>query len=485
MRNLHIRTLACLLLFISFNQISNAQTNDCDVNLIEVALVDVTGLNGQPSFDEAHICSVSDTVRVEFGTPGITCNPSAILTLNELRMIVFDGFVVEDVIVTGGVGGPFSLGTDYTFQEIGGVTAVDMNAGALVQMDMNNPVIVDFVLEPNCSVAGVGSAKPEFELDYSLPGNIPAQVTGDGTIDLRASVFEPFVNIVSNSTTPMAALPGEEVCREIRIINNGQFSLVDSMFYTDLPDFPFGQLTSFMIYPIESTVESAPIDILPMFAGMTTLDSIHLVIDGDTFGGSDGLFAVDDGVRLVYCMETKCPASVNNSMLSAWYGCDGEVCQEANQLESVVVVFNGIPDLIAERNVLIPDDPCVDPLMWEFRIVNDSIAGGALEGLEGEADAQDIRACIFRNDCQVFDWESYVIGIGNLDGTFDDFSSTIIITENQDSVCFTGLPDLGVNDTLILRSSSPIGEYFAACRRQSTYFIYRSGLYGTFLLCSW
>ncbi len=445
-----IRLLA-IVIILGASQSTLLSQQYCDVNLIEVALVDVTGLNGQPDYNNAHLCSIGDTIRVEFGTPGITCNPTATLTLNELRMILFDGFVVEDVIISGGVGGPFALEADYAYQEIGGVTSVDMNSGLAIQMDQNNPVIVDFVLEPNCTVAGISTATPQFELDYSLPGNIPAQTTGDGVIELRGFVFEPFINIVSSSTTPMAALPGEEVCREVRIINNGQFSLLDSMYYKDVPDFSFGSLTSFDLYPIESGVEGSAIDMMPLLAGMTTVDSIELLLDGSTYGGGNGLFEVDGGVRLEYCMETMCPASVNNSMLSAWYGCDGDICQQSDQLESMVVVFNGIPDLIAERRPVIPDDPCVDPLMWEFRIVNDSINGGALESLDGEADAQDINACIYRNECEIFEWTNYEIGIAHFDGTFEDFSGSVVITDLQDSVCFSSLPDLGVNDTLIFR----------------------------------
>ena len=426
---------------------------DCDVNLIEVALVDVTGYRGQPNFNDSHICSVGDTIRIEFGTPGITCNPSAMLSLNEFRILIFQGFTAEQVIISGGVGGPFVSGTDYAFtSNSGGTISVDLNPGATIQMDQNNPVIFDVVLSPDCSVSDESITFPEYELDYSLPGNIPSQVTGEGLIDLRASVFEPFINIISSSTTPEVALPGEVVCREVTLVNNGQFSLLDTMSYKDFPDFPFSQITSFNIIPIESGVLSTTaIDGMPFLNSTTNVDSIEILLDGVVFGGSNRMFEVDGGVQLQYCVETQCPATVNNSALSAWYGCNDEICQVSTDLESVVVVFNGIPDLLVSRTPIIPSDPCVDPLMWEFRIVNDSIDGGALETIEGEADAQGVRATIHRNECQVFEWDSYDISIGNLDGGRDDYSATSMIQVLDDSICVTGLPDLGVNDTLIIK----------------------------------
>jgi len=412
----------------------------------------VTGFSGQPNYDNAHICSVGDTVRIEFGTPGIACNPNAILTLNELRILVFQGFIAEEVLVSGGIGGPFST-SDYTVSSNGaGTISVDLNPGSTIQMDQNNPVIFDIILSPDCSVIDESLAIPLYELDYSLPGNIPSQITGSGLIDLRSSIFEPFINIISSNTTPEVALPGDIVCRDVILVNNGQFSLLDTMFFKDLPDFGFSNVVSFDIFPIESgTVSTTAINGMPYLNSTTGVDSIEILLDGTTFGGPNGMFEVDGGVQLVYCVETQCPATVNNSMLSAWYGCNDEVCQESTDLESVVVVFNGIPDLLVERSAIILDDPCVDPLMWEFRIVNDSINGGALETLPGEADAQDIKATIYRNDCEIFLWDEYFISIGNVDGSVDDHTAGTNIQLLGDSICFTGLPDLGVNDTLIIK----------------------------------
>ncbi len=445
------RQLTLVLLVFSFNTLfSQGPSDPCDVALIEVALVDITGLSGQPDFDDAHVCTQGDTIRVEFGTPGITCNPTAIMTANEFRVLNLDGYEVEDVIISGGVNGPYTAGTDYTFEELSGLITVDMNPGTNIQMDQSNPVIIDVVLIPTCDLTSSTSLfVPDYELDYSLPGNIPSQTNASGFIDLGSYTYSAFLNIVETSTIPAATLPDEEICRSVTIINNGQFSLLDTFTFCDLPDYTFGEFTSFTITPVEDGVLGTPIDGMPFIPSTLTHDSIEIVIDGTTFGGANSLFEVDGGVILDYCLMSMCPAEVNNSMLSAKWGCNGEECQRATGLESFVVNFDGIPDPQIERKAKLPADQCASPYQWEFRIVNDQENGGAFEIQEGEADAQEVKLTLFNNDCTVFGYENYTINYIDFDGTITAVTD-FVTTEFQDSICFTNIPDLSVDDTLVV-----------------------------------
>jgi len=445
-----------VIAFLSFcfGPFTYSQVNDpCDVNLIEVAVVDVTNLAGQPRFDESHICSVSDTLRIEFGTPGITCMPQAVVSLNNLTITTpGNGLYPTDAIISGGVGGPWTLGTDFTFIRQNGQLYLDFNPGTQISLDQSNPLILDLIIEPGCEYVGFeGLVLNTFDLDYSLPGNIPSSTSSTSDQDLLVSIFEPFLNILNTSTTPESALPGDEVCRTLTIAQNGQFAILDTMFFSDIPDIPFGEITSFTITPFEGNTFDAPIDILPSLGNPTNIDTISLVIDGQTFGSADGVFNVGSGVVLEYCVTTQCPPQVNNSDLTVWYGCNGEICQESSTIESVVVNFNGIVDLNIDRSALIPADPCTTPLMWEFRIINDSINGGAFEILDGEADAQDVSLTLYKNDCQIFPYDDFLVSYGVGGSSNTDITNSVTFVDMGDSVVFSGMPNLGVDDTLIVK----------------------------------
>ena len=63
-----------------------AQPDPCDVNLIEISLTDITGLGNQPDYNDANVCVNGDTLAYVIATPGIACNPGALLELVEFQV---------------------------------------------------------------------------------------------------------------------------------------------------------------------------------------------------------------------------------------------------------------------------------------------------------------------------------------------------------------------------------------------------------------
>ncbi len=432
--------LLCLVFFGSSAQ------DPCDVNLIELSLTDVTGLSGQPDFDDAHVCTQGDTVRYMIATPGIECMPAAQLTLNFIDVLVPEGFTLLSSQLMGGIGGPFVEGVDYESQTVPGTgISFDFNPGMAIIIDQDNPVILDMVILPECEVIGTSaSGIPCLDIKYSLPGNIPAEKSVKGSIDLLNGTFDAFLNIINSSTIPSSAIPGDTVCRTATIINNGQFSLLDSFSFCDIPDMPFDEIISFDIVLIEDGVQTLDtVDGLALLGNTTNVDSISILLDGATFGGPNSLFEVNGGVKLVYCVTTMCPPGTVISDLYAKWGCGGNVCMETSTTESVVVNFSALVDIQISKNSFEPADLCANPFMWEYEFVNNG-----QESTPGEADAVNAIITLDKNGCTVLDYSNFVVTYSEMGGSLMVVIGATV-TQNATEILVTNLPGFwSVGDTI-------------------------------------
>ncbi|MEP7321531.1 MAG: hypothetical protein ABI761_06415 [Saprospiraceae bacterium] len=348
----------------------------CDVDLIEISLTDVTGLSGRPNYNNGQICSFADTVQYIVATPGLVCDLAAQVSLNFLEVQLPAGFEPGGYInVSGGVGG-YTM-ADYSVTSLlpGGAL---INFNPNVKIDQSHAITITLTLLPNCKAIDLSPPIPTARLGFTRPNNSIGTVTRPGINPLV--FYEPFLNILGVTITPSQnAIPGDTLCRQLSILNNGQFSSLNNFTFVDVFKHPYDTILSFEITPIENAIPGTPIDVLSSI--VVNGDSLYLNIPASLYGGPNSAFEVDGGVQIRYCFVTACPAGENLSRLKANWGCDGMICQQAEATSQVNISFNGDPSIASSFAVLNPIDPCDgSPIQYCYKFWNE---GSEIEPGEG------------------------------------------------------------------------------------------------------
>ena len=193
---------------------------------------------------------------------------------------------------------------------------------------------------PTCGVAGLtGSVYPDATLDYRRPNGSSGQEVENGRVDLMTGTFTPVLNILNSTTTPASAIPGDVVCRTVTISQNAIEGALDSFAFVDQFTNDINAVISFSV---ENLTDGGTVDAFGLID--ITNNSISLDMPASTFGGTDSLYIEGETLELEYCFSTTCPAEVNNSSLTASWGCEGETaCMTATYDDAYNVNFNGLP----------------------------------------------------------------------------------------------------------------------------------------------
>jgi len=376
----------------------------CDVDLIELNMSELTGLKGEVAYDSAQVCSRSDTLGLVISTPGIQCDPNASLTLHKLTIEIPAGYLPGGYIsVTGSSFGIYPA-SHYTLNVLpsGDVQFCFTN----VSTSASNVVQVHFDLLPTCGYQTDPNGIPAYHLIYERPNTSLNQIDLIGQVDLFTGTFQAFLNFASVKTTPEMAIPGDEVCREVIITQNGQFSQLDSFAFTDDYTVPYATIESFMVEIVEDGLATGVfIDALPYLVDDS--DKLLLELPASIFGGTDGTYGEDDGVILNYCMKVQCPAGTNTSNLEVSYGCYGESCQSDQTTEAVVVNFDGAPYLLPTKSFVVSPDYCTTPSQWKYEIKN-----YGFEVNPGEAAARNVLMTVFfykTENCQALSYGNFSV----------------------------------------------------------------------------
>ncbi|MEP7197745.1 MAG: T9SS type A sorting domain-containing protein [Saprospiraceae bacterium] len=366
------RKFIFLALFISLNIFHlKAQVIDpCDVDLIEINMVEVTGLKGEVAFDGAQVCAKSDTLALLVSTPGIQCNPAAAITLEKLQIQIPVGYIPDNYLQISGSSFGVYNPSYYTLNVLpGGDLQICFTN---VKATATNVIRIAFALLPTCASQNpIESGNPNFSLLYQRPNGSLNVFNLLGNTDLFTGTFNAFLNFVNVQTEPSSALPGDTVCRTVIITQNGQFSELDSFLYVDDYMMQFNNITSFEVEVIEDGVSTGIIiDAMPYI--VDNGDKISLQLLASIFGGADQTFGEDDGVIIKYCMEVMCPSGTNNSIITANWGCSNQTCQQTQTSSTVVVNFNGTPDLYTFKTYVASADICDENQnpQWWYDITN-------------------------------------------------------------------------------------------------------------------
>ncbi|MBK9271472.1 MAG: hypothetical protein IPM48_07730 [Saprospiraceae bacterium] len=428
-----MKLLLCFNISMSFS-FMNAQVLDpCDVDLIEINMVEVTGLNGEVAFDGAQVCTETDTLALLVSTPGIQCNPAAAIGLEKLEIVIPAGYISGGYVQVSGSSFGIYPSSHYTLTTLpGGDLEICFTN---VKATATNVIRIAFDLLPTCASQNpIESGTPIFSLLYQRPNGSLNIFNLQGNTDLFTGTFSAFLNFVNVQTDPSSALPGDTVCRTVIITQNGQFSELDSFLFVDDYMMQFSNITSFEVEIIEDGVNTGIIiDAMPY--KVDNGDKISLLLPGSIFGGVDQIFSEDDGVIIRYCMEVMCPAGTNNSNITASWGCYNQTCQQTQTSSTVVVNFNGVPSVNASKSYVASPDICDENQnpYWSYSLTN-----LGFEIMAGEGAARNLIMVVHfykTTDCKALKYTNF-----KLDGV-----PIVPIFINNDSARFditAELPDL-------------------------------------------
>ncbi len=394
-----------IILATGFDSLRAQGVDPCDVDLIEINVVEVTGLKGEVKYDEAQVCAKSDTLAILVSTPGIQCNPSAAISLEKLQIQIPAGYIPDNYLQISGSSFGIYNSNQYTLSVLpGGDLEICFNN---VKTTATNVIRIAIALLPTCSSLNSNeSGNPHFSLLYQRPNGSLNVFNLVGNTDLFTGTRSAFLNFVNVQTNPSSALPGDTVCRTVIITQNGQFSELDSFLFVDDYMMPFSNITSFEVEIIEDGVNTGVIiDAMPYKTDNG--DKISLQLLASIFGGVDQTFGEDDGVIIRYCMEVMCPSGTNNSNITAHWGCYNQTCQQTQTSSTVVVNFNGAPDLYAYKYYIGSPDICDESQnpKWSYDISN-----FGFEIMPGEGAARNLIMVVHffkTTDCKALQYTNF------------------------------------------------------------------------------
>jgi len=397
--------LISIILFSNSKHFNAQVLNPCDVDLIEINVVEVTGLNGEVAFNDAQVCAKSDTLALLVSTPGIQCNPTAAIGLEKLQIAIPAGYIPGGYLqVSGSTFGIYSS-SHFTLTTLpGGDLEICFTN---VKATATNVIRIAFTLLPTCDSQNPNvSGTPSFSLLYQKPNGFLNIFNLQGNTDLFTGTFSAFLNFASVQTFPSSALPGDTVCRTVIITQNGQFSELDSFMYVDDYMMQFNNITSFEVEVIEDGLGTGMI-INAMPYMVDNGDKISLQLLASLFGGVDQTFGEDDGVIIRYCMEVMCPAGNNNSTITASWGCYNQTCQQTQTSSTVVVNFNGAPSVQVSKTYVASPDVCDESQnpYWMYDLTN-----FGFEIMPGEGAARNLIMVVHfykTSDCKALKYTNF------------------------------------------------------------------------------